>query len=261
MKQICTLSLMRVPKEKFPELTNKLIQIVDEHNADTMHIKTTADELKNRSTMLSNIRVVERKHPESPLISALYVRRRDLIAAFVGQTKAAEKAGLPSQTEQLNLMKPFVVRYWKNFYRYNESSINFHTNDMLTEIDGSAELTGAVETLGMKIYLDEIRGIQTTLDSKRDKRRKTRSSAPKMDARWVKAYVGEAITDMLSAIELAVKAYPATDYSAMIAEINQLFTEMQAEIKAHDTRLKNALDNMAKTDTPATGTETKEPAA
>ena len=50
----------------------------------------------------------------------------------------------------------------------------------------------------------------------------------------------QAIVDLVHAIELARKAHPELDYTSLIAEINNLFTAVQSQIKAHSTRVKTA---------------------
>ena len=42
----------------------------------------------------------------------------------------------------------------------------------------------------------------------------------KIDSRQIKSYVGEAVTDVINAIEIARKAHPEVDYVPMIKEIN-----------------------------------------
>ncbi|MEI6752199.1 MAG: hypothetical protein WCK78_03435 [Paludibacter sp.] len=94
--------------------------------------------------------------------------------------------------------------------------------------------------LVLTIHITEIRTIVTTLFETREKRRKSKSSEPKVDSKQVRVNVCEAITDLIHAIELARKAHLEVDYTTMIVEINQLFSTYQSEIKAHSARIKNA---------------------
>lgn len=249
-KTITPISLTRVPTLEFPELAETLVRIVNQYGAETMFIKDTADALKVRVQSVTALKVKERKHPESDLIQVLYAKRRDIIAAMVHQAKAEQKVNLSSQAEQLRLVIPFIEKFWNDVRSLNEKSINSSMKQMLGEVDTIEELKQAFNVLSLTVYLTELRTIETTLFDSREKRRKSKSSEPKVDSKLVKVNVSETITDLVHAIELARKAHPEVDYTAMIAEINQLFTTYQSEIKAHSTRVKNANSKKNKPTTP-----------
>ena len=239
-KIITSISLSKVPKLEFPELAETLVRIVEHYGAETMFIEPTANVLKERLPEVNALKVAQRKHPESKIISALFSKRRDVIAAMVRQTKAEQKANLSSQEVQLRLISPIIEKYWSDVRSLNEKSINSCMKQMLTEVDTIEEIKLAFDTLGLTIYLDELRTIQTSLFNSREKRRKSKSAVQKVDVKQLKSYVSEAITDLISAIKLARKAHPELDYNPLIAEINQLFSSYQSEIKAHSTRVKTA---------------------
>jgi len=239
-KTITPISLTRVPTLEFPELAETLVRIVDQYGAETMFIKDTADALKERVQSVEALKVKERKHPESKVIQTLFAKRRDIIAAMVRQTKAEQKANLSSQAAQLQLVVPFIEKYWNDVRSLNEKTINSCMKQMLAEVDTIEEIKLAFDALGLTIYLTELRTIETTLFDSREKRRKSKSIAPKVDSKQVRGSVSETITDLVHAIELARKAHPEVDYTPMITEINQLFTSYQSEIKAHSTRVKTA---------------------
>lgn len=239
-KMITPIPLSKVPKIEYPELINTVVRIVNEYGAETMFVKDTADALKDRLPQLEFLKVSERKHPESDAITALNLKRRNIVAAMVRQTKAVQKANLSSQTAQLKVVVPFIEKYWSNYRNYNEKAINSRMKQMLADIDTNEEIKLAIETVGLSMYLNEIRTIETSLHNSREKRRKSKSTVQKVDVKKVKSYVGETLTDLVNAIELARKAHPELDYMPMINEINNVFITCQSGIKAHSTWVKKA---------------------
>ena len=239
-KMITPISLTKVPTLEFPELAETLVRIVNQYGAETMFITDTADVLTERLPSVKALKVTDRKHPETEVIQDLYAKRRDILQAMVRQTKAEQKANLSAQATQLRLVVPFIEKYWNDVRSLNEKTINNYLKQMLGEVDSIQELKEAFDVLSLTLYLTELRTIETTLFHSREKRRKSKSTTPKVDSKQIRGNVSEAIIDLVHAIELARKAHPELDYSSMIAEINNLFTSYQSEIKAHSTRVKTA---------------------
>jgi hypothetical protein len=251
-KEIAPVPLSRMPVLEYPELVYTFVRIVDDYDADKMFIGETVAELKARMPELMRLQVAKGKHPESPVIQALFTKRRDILVAMVGQTRKLVKANLTSQAAYLKLVVPFVENYWSNIRSYNENTINARVKQMFDNIDNSAELKVAFTSVGLLTHIDELKTIETSLFDSKELRRKSKSEMPKIDSKQIKSYVGEAMTDVINAIEIARKAHTELDYAPMIKEINDLFISYQSEIKAHSTRIKNAANAPVQTQKPNT---------
>lgn len=248
-KIITPVPFSRVQKLEFPDLVNGVVSIVEGHNPATMHIEDQYNLLLEVQPQVSSLVVVNKKHPETKVLDGLRARRKNVLLAVMRQTKALAKANLESQTVQLRLVTPFVNTYWNDINTYNSKTITERLKQMLLAIEADSSLKAAFTALGLMIFIDELTTIQSNIKLSTEKRRKSRSTLPKMRTQEVKSVVGVALADMIEAIELARKAHPELDYMPMINEINVLLTSYQSDIKARVTRNKNATTTAASSTT------------
>ena len=244
-KSITPISLSRIPTLEYPEFTNTFVRIIDQFNTEDLFIGDPITVLKGRVPQLEQLKVVNKKNPESETIQSLFTRRRDIITAMLGQTRKLVKAGLGAQATQLKLVAPLMESYWSNIRTFNEKTINARMKQMLEDVETISGLKPALTLLGLNLHVDELKTIESGLFSSKEIRRKSRSEMPKVDSRQIRSFVGEAITDVVNAIEIARKAHPEVDYAPMINEINELFISYQSDIKAHTTRNRNAANKAA----------------
>lgn len=239
-KKITPVPLSRIPKLEYPELVLTFVRIVEFYGAEAMHITDSFAELNARVPELMQLKLLKGKHPETKEIQSLHTRRRVILDAMLGQSHKMLQANLSVQVSHLKLVAPFIEKYWAGVRRFNQNTMNARMKLMLTDIEANADLKAALTALGLMLYLDELKTIETNLFNSSESRRKSRTVVPKIDSSQIKAYVGEAVTDVVNAIEIARKAHAEVDYLPMITEINDLFVKYQSGIKAHSTRLKNA---------------------
>jgi hypothetical protein len=250
-RKITPVSFTRIPKMEVSELVNTFVSIVDHYGAEKMFISDTVTALRERMPKLESLNVPQRKHPESPLIQALLTKRKEIIVAMAKQSRTLAKANLSTQAGQMQLLAPFFERYWGDIYNFNQKTINRRVELMFAEIESNEELQTALQGVGLSAYTDELKVVEADLSARREVRRKEKSLHPKVNTKEVKSDLGEVLTDVVNAIELAVKAHPALDYTPMISEINQLFASYQSEIKSRTTRNKNANSTPTATDMAA----------
>lgn len=239
-RKITPVPLSRVPKLEYPELVFTFVRIVEHYDATAMHIADSFAELNARVPELMKLKLLKGKHPETNDIIALYVRRKDIVGAVLGQTRKLVKAKIPVQATHIRLVSPFIEKYWAGYFSFNQNVINARMKLMLDEIELNADLKAALSTVGLMSHVDELKAIETNLFQSKESRRISKSEIPKIDTRQIKSFVGEAVTDVVNAIEIARKAHTEVNYLPMITEINDLFTMYHSGIKAHSTRVKNA---------------------
>lgn len=251
-RKITQISFSKIPKLEYPELVNTIVRIVEEYDANIYFLNDTTVALKSLLPQLNLLKVTQRKHPESSIIRGLYKKRRGVLAGMFKQTKALVKANLTSQTEQVKVINPIVVKYWENLNVFNEKLINARVKLMIDDIDSTAEIKSAMNAVGLLLYVDELRIIETSLFESTERRRKSESTDAKVDSQLILAKLAEALSDLFNAIEFASRTHVELDYTSLINELNTVLDSYQASIKAHSTRLKNASDSATAADTTST---------
>lgn len=247
-KKITPIPLSRIPKLEYPELVLTFVRIIEFYDAEAMHIADSFAELNARVPELMQLKLLKGKYPETKEIQSLHARRRVILDAMLGQSRKMLQANLSVQVSHLKLVAPFIEKYWTGVRRLTQNTIKARMKLMLTEIKANADLKAALTALGLMPYLDELKMVETNLFNSSEARRKSISEVPKIDSCQIKSYVGEAVTDVVNAIEIARKAHAELDYIPMITEINDLFVKYQSGIKAHSTRLKNAATSLSHTE-------------
>jgi cell division protein ZapA (FtsZ GTPase activity inhibitor) len=239
-KVIIPVPFSRVRKLEFPDLFNGVVEIVGRYNPSAMHVEGTYNLLLGAMPQLSSLVVVTKKHPESKVIENLRVRRKNVLLAIVNQTKALVRANLPSQAQHVTLVAQFVDTYWSDINSYNNKTITERLKQMLITLSVTLEVKSAFDLLGLSAFTNELQDIQSQLHISTEARKKSKSSIPKMKTREVKSHLGDLLSDLLDAIELARKANPNLDYMPIVNEINVFLSSYQADIKGRATRSKNA---------------------
>jgi len=238
-KLITTVPFSRVRKLEFPELVNGVIQIVEDYNPVTMHIADQYNLLLEVQPQLSGLVVYNRKLQETEVLGELRLKRKNILKGLVSQTKALVKTGLESQKQNVEIVSPFVMNYWKNLVTLNDYAITETMKQMLLSFDRNTPVKDAFTALGLLEIVDELKVIQAKIASTLKKRIKSNMELPKMNTRQVKRDVGSALADLIDSITLAQKVHTELDYVPMISEINVLLGEYQSKIKSRKTRSMN----------------------
>jgi len=239
-KKITPVPLSRVPKLEYPELVLTFVRIVEHYDAAAMHIADSFAQLNVRIPELMKLKLSKGKHPETKEIQTLLLRRKDIVNAMLGQTRKLVKADLSVQKAHIKLLSPFIEKYWAGIQTFNQNTMNARMKLMLADIESNIALHETLTAVGLMSHVDELKAIETNLFQIKESRRISKSEAPKIDTRQIKSFVGEAVTDVVNAIEIARKAHAEVNYLPMITEINDLFRLYHSGIKAHSTRVKNA---------------------
>lgn len=249
-KIITPISYSRVPKLEFPELVNSVKTIVGKYDPAALHIDGMYNLLLEAMPQLSNLKVVYTKQPETAVLATQRKNRKNLLGAVLTQTNALSRSNVASLSADMELVLPFIEKYFSYITSDNTKTATERIKQMFVTLDANAELGTAVTALGLKVYLDELRTLQTSFDQTFSHRLEANSARQRMNTKQIKTNVSTALSDLVNAIELARKEYPELDYLTMANEINELFVGYQSQIKARATRNKNA--TMAVTMSPTT---------
>ena len=238
-KIITPIPFSRVPKLEFPELVNDFVAIVGKYDPAALHIDGMYNLLLEAQPQVSSLEVIYKKHPESEVVNALRIKRRDLLQAILAQAKSLSKANVASQAADLVLVLPFVEKYFGNIVSENSKTTTERIKQMSLVLESDSLLKAAITRVGLELYLNELKNLQQELEQSISKRRAAVAALPRSKTREVKTDLGVALSDVVEAIELAIKEFPALDYMPMVNEINKLFNEYLSDIKARATRSKN----------------------
>lgn len=246
---ITPIPFSRVRKLEFPELVNGVVSIVGKYDPAALHIEGMYNLLLEAQPQVSNLKVIYKKHPESAVLKGLRLKRKDLLMGIQNHVKGLAKARVASMTDEIDRVLPFAEKYFSNILNDNSKTATERIKQMFLDLEADAGLKAAVTKVGLGIYLDELDSLQQSFRNSIVKRRATAATEARPQTKQVKSDVGVALSDLVDAIELAYKEFPAVNYMPMVNEINKLFNEYLSDIKARSTRNKNGAASTDKTDT------------
>ena len=247
-----TFAFNRVAKLEYPELINAAIAISEKYDPEALFINGMFVVLKQKQALLKNLEIVYIKNSYTEVLKGFLKRRERLLKVILSQTRVLLSANLDTHAPSLKVVLPFVDKYFKNIILDTNKIRSERIIQMFIKLDASAELQAALSTVGLNIYVDELRTLKISIEDTLSVRRENNSYRLRMNTDEVKATVSIALTNFLKSIEIAIIEHPAVDYSLLVNELNELFTGYKTEIKARSTRNKNAAESAKiKTDVAA----------
>ena len=245
---ITPIPFSRVRKLEFPELVNGVVTIVGKSDPAALHIEGMYNLLLEAQPQVSSLEVVYKKHPESAILRSLRIKRKDLLMGIQNHVKGLAKARVASMEAELDLVLPFIEKYLGDIVADNSKTATEKIKQMFLKLEGDTSLKAAVTKVGLDIYFNELSTLQQSFDHSITKRRAAVAAIARPHTRKIKSDLGVALSDLVDAIELAYKEFPALNYMPMVNEINKLFNEYLSDIKARSTRNKNGAISTDKTD-------------
>jgi hypothetical protein len=256
LKKIITqISLQRARKSELPTIIVGSLGIIEKYIPADKKIDGFYSKLLEKYQQMYLLKQNPQKHPLTVEIKAQRLQRKKLIEAIVMQGTAVEKANVSSQRESALLILPLIEMHLASLRRKNQTTIHTGVIGFSSELKQNVELMTAAETIGIKVYANDLISVEDSIQSNMEIRNKSKSSRriPWLQKVKVKEDVINAFQDLMYAIELARVENSEIDYLEMIAELNEFLVHFQAQMKSRITRNKSAAK---KTKTVAMSTTT-----
>ena len=239
-------------KEEFPGVVHGVLEIVEKHNPEAMHIDYFYGLLLAKTDLVDQyFSSSNNSHPLSGTIKDERKRRVELVLSILSQKTAVERAKLETQTEAASKVFPIVNKYLSGFRTYNLKIAGQKLNAFIGEIDGSEALKSATSVIGIDVFIDELKVIQSHLSENQSKRLEDNSNKRILTALKVKDDAGAIMMNLFKSIELAEVQYPEVDYSSLVSELNEFLSPYRAL-----SLLRSTIREKAKKETVAPSTTT-----
>jgi len=250
------ITLQKAHKYELPDILSMVLDIVKNHNPADLKIEGFYLILLAEYQQMILLDSKQPPHPYSVELKKLRRRRLKLIEAIVKQAIAVETVDIDSQREAALLILPIIKLHLFELkravlYKFHTSVMNF-----CTALKQSTELMAAAETIGIKVYANDLLKLEESMaegaaemNSSKSKRR-----IPALQKLSSRNDTINAFQNLIAAIELARISNLEIDYLPMIAELNNFLVPHQGEFKSRITRSKTA--SAKKTMTAAMSTTT-----
>jgi hypothetical protein len=239
-KIVFSISFLKIRKQEFPEIINGVIGIVNKYNPEMLFIKGMFNlllELQSKLVLLTDKSI---SHPLTKVLNKQRKSRLKLVSAILMQGLAMEKAGVSSMAEAVKLIVPVIKMYFANLSRENQKVVHQEVNNFLLKLHENDALASAASTIGVTVYIDELKVITQSIDANINLRRESNSPRRIVNKALVKTEIIDSFNRLLNSIELARVEHPTLDYMPLISELNEFLVPYQSLVKSRNTLSKNA---------------------
>ena len=238
-----TYKFVRIQKLEYPTIIKGTNVIVRKYDTEALDIKTWCDLLLDQESELSQITEVNRKHPAVKELNKYRKKRRALLSVINTTSAALDRAEVDQLTARQAVVLPFLNTYVRNVYSENLKKTEERVDQMLQAIEENTALKTALQEVGMKVYFDELKVIQTNITRIKSEIVKFKSEIPKMRTTAIKNSGIAALNNLITSINLGIIKNPGVDYTPLINELDAFLGEFRVLDKTRKTVAKRTAEN------------------
>ena len=245
MVKIQNIALTKLLKLELPQFVKKITTCLEKHNPKALKLQDAYNVLLDQRSKMALLRVPYGKHILTPVIQQLHLKRLKYSAAITTQMNFMKKMNLDDTRELLELAHPFVKLHLYYLRQNNQYVINQTLTTFFDLLNKKPDLQNALETLGMKFYLDEMKKANDEHYKLSNERSRDISQRPKIDSKAVQKEAHYVLRSLFEQINFYQFTYPDIDYSGLISEINVQIARFSGLIHTRET-CNNTRKNKAK---------------
>ena len=238
---------------EFPEFASDIYKVVEKHNRPELKIDEVFSMLKSAMTEVEKITVSERSHPLTAQLQTLRADIDNNLVALTTLTKGVSKIKVENINAAGLKALPVLRRFISGINRKNFFQKRKLLLLLFDEINADPDLVTALETLGLKILIDELKRDVTRIGELQSLRRESKSQAERIRNRLAITNASTAISNLFRSIEIAQKFETTVDYSPLISELNQIMADYRFTISKR-SQSEPIEEDIKKTDAPSTTT-------
>ena len=238
---------------EFPEFASDIYKVVEKHNRPELKIDEVFSMLKSAMTEVEKITVSERSHPLTAQLQTLRADIDNNLVALTTLIKGVSKIKVENINAAGLKALPVLRRFISGINRKNFFQKRKLLLLLFDEINADPDLVTALETLGLKILIDELKRDVTRIGELQSLRRESKSQAERIRNRLAITNASTAISNLFRSIEIAQKFETTVDYSPLISELNQIMADYRFTISKR-SQSEPIEEDIKKTDAPSTTT-------
>ena len=234
--KIIRLQLNHLWNNEYCMLVSQLVAVFLKFKSEALHLKKSFDRLLACMPELEKIKVQDLSNAISNQLADLNVERHTLIKSIMEHTKIFGKLSMPSLVQPVAVMNRFLNKHGSDIgeTNYNDNTKRF--NDLMTDLDGNAEIQQAATALQLGIMFDQLRAINTQFANLYLQRSDEYSEVESIDARAIRTETDQALLDFFSAFEFCSVEFEELDYQTPANKMNDLISNYKTQLKARTTR-------------------------
>lgn len=270
MRQNAQFKFVKIPftkllKVELSRFAMRMIEIVDNHNPEELHIKELFDALVAETPRINNLKDKHGAHPLTKEIRELRKTRALYISAIKLRLKVVTREADSDMAKHLKIVKYEIDHFLDSLnLSRNEEMFNQKITQFYAAIQNKEVLSAAFTSLQFNPYLKKLEAVHTEMQQLIMARLVSIAKRQQETTAEITKIVLTAIRNMIKQIEVASLLHPMSNYSSLYNELNQLLSEYSTIINRralYNKRKADKIDNEESEDIEeAAQSEIEEPA-
>ena len=157
MVKIQQIALTKLLKLELPQFVKQVTKCLEKHNLEALKLNDTYELLKEQRSKIALLKVSYGKHPLTDRIHQLHLKRIKYAAAITSQMIFLSKMATEDTRPLVELAHPVVKLHLYYLRQNNRFEIDQIITIFFKQLNEKPEVMNALETLGLKFYLDELK--------------------------------------------------------------------------------------------------------
>ncbi len=225
----------------YPGFVNDIVGILAKYNVADLYIEGPSNRVLAIQTELNELEVTYRKFPKTDELTELRSIRGTMIDTILRLLKNLNKAGLASQADMLKLVTPFLERYMSSIQDSDTELKRELIRQLGKNFDDNLAAKQALESLGLKLFVDELRAVQTKIEETQNEQIALLSKNIVMDKKELTSRAVSTLKNLFHAIELAQLDHAELDYTELVNELNKYMSVYITSLRTRITIQKKAV--------------------
>lgn len=224
------IKISRIPAKElrtseFPELVTDVCAIVQKYNPTVLKIDGVFGLLQAVVPEVVKFTVREGSHPLTAELFTLRKERNKTLTGLLYLIRGIKTRPVRAYAVAAAIAMPVLDKYLGDINQQN-NLVKRRNLQLLTDlIDADTELAAAIQTLGLKVSLDELKQLNISIGTLQTTRREAKSQTEKVDKPAIVSAACTAMSNLFKAIEINQIVEKETDYVPLIRELNELMQE------------------------------------
>lgn len=246
------ISFKNIRKEEIPEIVNSILVIVLKNDPKELKIVGMYEKLFELRHQLNALAIKYEGYSVSDDLKADCKRLQKLLKAIFAQIISIEFAKVPSNAHHASLAIPFLKSYLNGIIKQGQYAQSGKINQLLLNLEGNTAMNDALSSLGLSVYVNELRVCQENINAGYAKFNQSKSTSILSETQNIRDKIETSINNLFVGIYLAQIENPEIDYTLMIRDLKVSLSSQQSIVKSRVTRSAN---NKSKTVDQSTTTQ------
>jgi len=235
MIKIQKIALTKLLKLELPQFVKQVTNCIEKYNPKALKLQDAFQFLVEQHPKMSLLIAPYGPHPLTERLDLLHRKRLKYAAAITLQMNLYRRIDIEETRELVRIAHP-LVRIHLHYLRQNNLPVIDQTiSSFFNQLRDNPDMQHALEALGLKYYLDELRKADSEHLELSVKRLHEISQRPKVNIIAIQREAQYVLRSLFEQINFYQFTYRDVDYSPLIAELNTLIARFTGLIHTRAT--------------------------